>query len=426
MSSNSSIKRDGFTSEYGRFCTVRGRIQRQDGASLRSMFLPKLTPAGQRTLRDHRDFVRGQLQHYDVAFEEPQFTGNGTQLMKKALQAGKCDTVPPHILEMEMQMHRDWLDTCTIEQLSHDPQWIIEKHFGSARQPDRTITTTVLGVPFPWSSEYRVSLIQNAASKVAGLHHEIGQGPSTKTVFVGWDKAAGYAAKKKKELQAAKKERETERAKSHADYRRQARKVASPVGSYMIDCREIEEQWPDQAEDLYLDIDATGEPGVFKAEFDFGVLEGVMILCADKAILERYCSQGDEPSEDEYEWDEESLEEDVFEDEKPKVGSKRKAPAPQRGGGSKKSKNTPARTFLVKMRGRETGEGEIMDVSKNGTITFKDGQFASFMGKADMALVGTGVVFTARKVSDTSSSQGAEWADYSGRQHERERVSRWH
>ncbi|KAI9042127.1 uncharacterized protein KD926_006046 [Aspergillus affinis] len=432
MSFPPDVKRDGFISACGRFYTERGRIERVNGDSLRGMFLPKLSSSAQRSLRDHSDFVRGQLQHYGVAFDERQFSGNGTLLMKKVLQDGRCDTVPPHILDLEKQMYREWLDDFTPEGLSGHPEWVIDKYFGSEAQPDRTITTSVVGIPFPWSSSYRVSQMQEAADRVTGLHHETGKGSGTKTVYMGWNEAAvqkaakGHAAKEKAEIEAADREREKERAKLHADYCRQARKGTSPVGSYIVDCEMIEGGWPDVTEDLGLNIHATGEPGIFKAEFDFGVLEGVMIIGVDKAGLERYCAQEDESSEYEDGWDEESSEDDVGQGERSKAGSKRKTTAPKRGAGSKKSKNTPARKYFLKMRGRETGEGEIMDISDKGTVTFKDGKFTSFVGEADMSIVGQGVTFTARKVSDTPGSDGREWADYSDRQYERERVGRWH
>lgn len=58
------IRRDGFVSAFGRFMAVPGRMDRIEGSQLRSMFLPKLSPAGQKALRDNPDFVRSQLKHY--------------------------------------------------------------------------------------------------------------------------------------------------------------------------------------------------------------------------------------------------------------------------------------------------------------------------------------------------------------------------
>jgi hypothetical protein len=123
------IRRDGFCSGFGRFMAEPGRLDRIEGSHLRNMFLPKMSREGQKALRDNRHFVRGQLKHYGVQFEEREFSGNGTALMKKALQAGKCDRVPSHILELQEQMHVEWLNDCTLAQLSSHPEWIMDKVF---------------------------------------------------------------------------------------------------------------------------------------------------------------------------------------------------------------------------------------------------------------------------------------------------------
>ncbi|KAJ5721961.1 uncharacterized protein N7483_009895 [Penicillium malachiteum] len=115
------VSRDGFTSSYGRFLTERDRAERVDSATLRSMFLPKLTRLGQKALDDQRNFVRNQLQHYGVKFEERLFFGRGTPLMKQVLQDGRCDTVPPHILKLEEELHLERLNTQTLESLDRQP-----------------------------------------------------------------------------------------------------------------------------------------------------------------------------------------------------------------------------------------------------------------------------------------------------------------
>jgi hypothetical protein len=129
-----------------------------------------------------------------------------------------------------------------------------------------------------------------AASRIAGLHHKKAFGPQTQTIFMGWDATAveeaakGHAAEETKRLQDEENERQSEREKMHTDYlntltqpkgRAKALKHLTPVGSYIIDSEDIEQQYRDLADDLGLDIDHTDMPGVFKAEFDFGILEGV-------------------------------------------------------------------------------------------------------------------------------------------------------
>ena len=82
------VVRDGFTCEYGRFY-AKGRVERVDSSCLKAMFLPQLTPEAKTLLRANMNFVRGQLQHYGVDYDDKDISGNGTLLLKKMLLAGK-------------------------------------------------------------------------------------------------------------------------------------------------------------------------------------------------------------------------------------------------------------------------------------------------------------------------------------------------
>ncbi|GKZ26052.1 hypothetical protein AbraIFM66951_005078 [Aspergillus brasiliensis] len=430
MSYGNAVPRDGFTSSFGRFCTARGSNERVDGLSLRSMFLPKLSREGQKMLRDRTDFVLSQLQHYGVLLEESQISGNGTLLMKKVLQGGKCDAVPAHILALEKQLHLEWLDTCDVEALSSNPDWVIEKYFIRAgeQDSDHTRTNTVVRVPFPRSSEYRSGRLREAADQVAGLHHETGVGPETQTIFLGWDAAAvrkaakAHANKETSDIQAREQEREDERAQMHADYlgalKRMkgaaARKARSPVGSYIVDCEEIEYQWPSLANDMTLDIQDAEQNGTFHATFNLGVVTGVMII-----------SEGDMTDSEE---EGDCGVEDEDDDERPATRAKRKPIAPTRGKPSKKAKagKNQSYTYQLKLRCRETGEGQIFPDPEYGTIRFEDGKFAVFAAEAEFPCVGSGITFTARKVSEISCPSGEEWEEFSEEAYEYARVRRWH
>lgn len=89
---------------------------------------------GRRQLDDDyfNNFVRGQLKHYGVQFDERNFSGKGAILMKKVLQAGKRDKVPDHIAELRDQMHTEWLNKCTPEELSNYPEFAMERYFLSS------------------------------------------------------------------------------------------------------------------------------------------------------------------------------------------------------------------------------------------------------------------------------------------------------
>jgi hypothetical protein len=101
--------RDGFSCSDGRFSAQPGSVERVEGSSLLSMFLPKLAPEGRKKLNevssDH--FVRGQLKHYGLQFDESEMPGNGSVLMKEVLQAGECDKVPDHITQLRKQLHAE-------------------------------------------------------------------------------------------------------------------------------------------------------------------------------------------------------------------------------------------------------------------------------------------------------------------------------
>jgi hypothetical protein len=86
---------------------------------------------------------------------------------------------------MREQMHAEWLKKLTPEQLSNSPEWITEKYFLSSGKPDRTKTTTVVGIPLGRYSSYGAGQVREAASNVAGLHQETSLGPKTQTVFMG-------------------------------------------------------------------------------------------------------------------------------------------------------------------------------------------------------------------------------------------------
>jgi hypothetical protein len=168
-----------------------------------------------------------------------------------------------------------------------------------------------------------------------------------------------------------------------------------------------------------------------------------MIISAEKNALEQYCSQLDREAESDGhedeggDWSEEEhedrekieVEDKVENDRKPTIGSKRRAEALKgHGPPPKKSKARAAqpRTYLLKLKCRETGEGVIQSMEQRGTIKFRDGKLASFIGEANLPCVGKGVPFTARKTSDTPASPGDSWADYSETAYEYARVRRWH
>ncbi|OJJ70404.1 hypothetical protein ASPBRDRAFT_31298 [Aspergillus brasiliensis CBS 101740] len=419
-----AITRDGFTSSFGRFRTTRGDNERVEPLSLRSMFVPKLSREGQKMLRDRTDFVLSQLQHYGVPFKESQISGTGERLMRKIIQKGKCDAVPAHILALEEQLHQKWLSKCDMEALSYHPDWVMQKYFVPAHEQNSSHkrTTTVIGVFLPRFVEDRSGPMREAAYKVEGLHHQTVMGSEKRAIFLGWDGAAvmraanQYANVEVRNDIPWEQMREIERAEMHAEYLdklkrmkgAEAQKAKSPVGSYIVDCEEIENQWSDLADDMTLDIHDTEQKGTFHATFDFGVVAGVMII-SEGDMMESE-EEGDCGVEDDDDYG------------RPGIKNKRKPIASKRGRPSKKAKAGKAQTctYRLKHRCRKYSEGEIFSHPEHGTMRFEDGNFATLTAKVGFPCVGPSVTFTARKVCDYPELSDEKWDDYSEEAYEYE------
>jgi len=381
------------------------------------------------------DFVRGQLKHYGVPFEESDIEGRkAIFFLRKALQDGRCDEVPDHISQLGHQLHLEWLDTLSPSRLAANAEWVMQRYFPSSDQPNNKKTTTVVEIPFQYSYYVGAHRLREAAGKRAGLHHETGKGPKTHPIFLGWDEAAVSKAAKDhvenetKTMLAAELARVTERNGRHADYLRKLQEKTaatngsttySPVGSYIVDCKEIETQWPDDAGNLTMDIQPTQEPGIFEARFDFGMLVGVMRIGESAQAVKQYCAgrrvpnghyhRGCDCNDDEDDDDEDA-------DETPTTSSKRKAKDPAAGQGRppKKAKADPAQPLLyhLLLRCQETGEGDMTGSTLPGSFQFDDGKMTSFSGKADLEWVGDDIDFSARKTSDTPCPGDSVWEDF--------------
>lgn len=189
----------------------------------------------------------------------------------------------------------------------------------------------------------------------------------------------------------------------------------------MVDCPKIESNWPDKATEMTLAIATTSIPGLYQANFDFGILEGVMMISADESLLGMFSDS------DNHNYGEDNLNDDLPTGSKRKAGkSGGRAPkAAKTAAANIKSSTTKPTTFFLRSRSRETGEGEIDPTSSKGTLAFKP-NYAVINGTADLQCVGSNVPFTARKVSRVLLKSQEGWEDFSWAVYEHERVSRWY
>ncbi|OTB05704.1 hypothetical protein M426DRAFT_72762 [Hypoxylon sp. CI-4A] len=428
------ICRDGFQFAYDRFLALPGQVDRVETSALDDMFLPKLTPAATRALRNNFHFVEGQLKHYGVEYNDDELTGNGTNLLKKMLMAGKLDKVPDKIEKLKAELSEEWHNQLTIEELVDiNPGWLLKKYFlGLSGNPDRSKTTDVLVLPLPPRSTYRAGKVIGLLKDVKDLHHD----RKGDALYVCWDPvklrdaAEGHFERLQQQQQKEQEARDQERQAAHSDYLRRTQSSngegsCSPVGSYIVDCTAIEENWPGEAENMTLEIHATDEQGVFEAQYDFGMIEGMMILCASKSTLDEYCDQldrEDAPSDDELSEDDSQSEEDrrILSSKRPAERNRGRLPKK-----AKEQNDDESKTFFVQLKARENGEGEISPIADKGTLKFKDFRFASFAAKVDINFVSRDVSFSALKVSDTPQYGRDSWSAYSEVAHERACRARW-
>ncbi|KAK6208471.1 hypothetical protein LQW54_006817 [Pestalotiopsis sp. IQ-011] len=353
------------------------------------MFLPKVTPEATKRLRYNSGcFVRAQSKHFGVEFDESEISDDGHLLMQKVLEEGKCDKVPCDIAELLEELLEEWLEKLTPEELS-PPRWDHEE---------------ILFVQW-----YTVS------------HQNDHSCRKIQTIFMGWNQADVDKAKRLGEDNQA---WAAERVKMHTDYldtlEEEDSRQRSPLGSYMIDCDDIEGTRPADTGSLTLDIHRTKSPEVFRANFDFGIREGVMIMSVRATALVDYETRADHEA-DSKDWEEDrddsgDGEDEVDYDKGRATGTKRKADATRsRGRPPKKVKPVPAERpfYMMKSRCRELPAGAIYHEPELGCIIFDNESLASFTARATLPGVGGWLKFTGRKVSDLSTSTGLQWKDYS-------------
>lgn len=330
------------------------------------------------------------------------------------------DKLPKRIKTLEAELRDRWLNALSPDELSGQPDWVMDKYFlNPSGKPDRAKTTDVIEIPFPESSSYRVGQLKEAAIRV-GVHHATAYGPSTQVVLLGWDQSAVQKAAKQYAIDAKAKHedeidrREAARVAKHDQYRARTKKGdATIVGKYIIDCEGISGNW-DGCDNLTMSIKATKTPGLYQADFDFGMLEGVMMMSDNESALGVF---GCYDSSDE--------------DQGPTmVGFKRKSGSNHGTTTKKIAKATnstaggKSKTFFLRMRSAETGEGEINPDPTEGSITVSD-DYASFTGSAEMPIVGCNIPFTGRKISDVPEKSRKRWDDYSHAAYEYASSARW-
>ncbi|KAF4973833.1 hypothetical protein FZEAL_9212 [Fusarium zealandicum] len=432
-----------------------------------------------------KPFFAGQLKHYGIKFPSSATTFTLEGLLRDSIQQGKCDQVPDSVNALKESMKREleplhqqylidakaWslkqkqkadaaFAKCTTpgERASYNLNRFFDYYFLTNGEPDRGKTPEPLAL-HGYSHTHH---IHNMAERIPGLETKSGGSRNNRVVCIGWNRPAvwGLAHKvdaqdraeqdKKREAEWEKKMQVHQRyvsATSEGDPSQRRDKKATKRkdaqtfdlgrcrGSYIIKCNAVSEGWsPDIVGELTMDIGLI-KHGVLVADYHFGIIQGTMLLSQSEEQLDIVAGTGDESDEDDSDDSVGYDEDDSDSEEKPKhkrsltqaaVASKEvdKSSGPA----AKRRKMTPSvsRRVFYRLRGRETGEGEILHEPESGHLDFSNDSCTVFAGLAYyFPYIAKNVEFHGYKVSGLPKRRAKDWSGFSGAAYEYARKSRW-
>lgn len=443
------IQRDGFQFS-GLFLCYEG-VELMSGSDLRERFLPKITRGGQALLRRSSGFVKAQLRMYDIAYDDKEFTGQGTRLLQKVLQDGKCDRLPDHIATLREEMYIEWLKQLPHDVLSRSPEHIKDVYFRTAGKTDRSKCPNGVVIKFGRKLFEDAEKVAAIADEIDGLHQVTVEGYYGHRVFLGWDAEATEQAAKEHMAQEAEqvKAKDIEH-ESNEDYRHsmeyfnyledrkemEGPEKYSPIGTYQLDCREFTEIYYSRVRTMSI---SDASDGILEASFNLGAVRGIMMLGRDAKALDKYIEEleheGNDPDEDEEADGDESNEEDdankdVSDDGMPKKRKAAPSSSQSRDHPSKKAKNTATDDlkYEIRIRGLDKrlpwSPTLLSAEAVTGSITFADNDKIKFTGVANFKFSPNDVHFTGRRISDDVDLGIDVWDDYSRSKYEAEQASK--
>ncbi|KAL2678533.1 hypothetical protein Neosp_009281 [[Neocosmospora] mangrovei] len=106
---------NGFVLSAGSFKVNVGNVVRVSGPRLQALFNPtslRLKHEQERAAQaaevlSNEEFVAGQLKHYGIKFPRTGKLGAIRDILRRAVEQGKCDRVPPSVRQIEEAMRRD-------------------------------------------------------------------------------------------------------------------------------------------------------------------------------------------------------------------------------------------------------------------------------------------------------------------------------
>jgi len=436
-----------------------------------------------------KSFFTAQLRYYGIKFPSNATRYDLEKLLKESLLADKvtkqqsqnsgsiltmgmpyckantrlqCENVPAQVLELERSMradyepiHRAWEEAAAswdAEQLAKkDAAWarcstpgeraeldlerFINHYFLTDGQPDPSKTEEPLAL---YGFQGR-SQLHSKSGKIHGLETCSGGDGDTRTICVGWNRSAVWnlarqvGAESTLQETAKREARWDDSMKHHRALVKETGKTGPEVnpksmipamlqksrGSYIVRCDYIAEQWPHK-EPLTLDIAPGPRHNVMQGAMNFSIYEGTMLLAVSETVLDDFVQEpGDSDDDDEAEADEG--------DSSRKRLPHRPTPTEKSARPSKKAKaEVPPRRVFVRVRGRETGEGEIQFEAQAGHLDFVDDTYTAFRGVVDLSAIGDGLSIEGFKVQARPKRRAEAWGNFSEAAWDHASTRRWH
>ncbi|KAH8699091.1 hypothetical protein BGW36DRAFT_377269 [Talaromyces proteolyticus] len=290
-----------------------------------------------------------------------------------------------------------------------------------------------------------ISKLEMAVASIPGLNLCMVEGIfNLKYTVIGWDlgkiklrvreiaeKKTRYKAEKAAEELAEKEKRWQEILQPHQEYKNSHRALPGPLalghlaGSYVVRCEPLEGYY-DEGAIITLNIMQPSSIHGTTAVFDFGMIEGTMLLALSHDALEPLRLEMDVDS-DEEELDRESDSDDYTGNRKRKKKESNNTNQIQI---KRRLGETPVPNRLYfQWAGRETGNGEIQtdpDNKHTGYLDFNEGKTSArgeFLYPA--FFLNEKVKLEIYKVADQPSGTPARWSSFSEKQWDYECDARW-
>ncbi|OAX82595.1 hypothetical protein ACJ72_03059 [Emergomyces africanus] len=192
------------------------------------------------------------------------------------------------------------------------------------------------------------------------------------------------------------------------------------IGIYSLECKVVEDNWPDDAEEMELTITRTSEsPLGLIGGFNLGIIEGTMLFAANKPTLDKFRTVMSNSSGIA------ATQHDEIEAEASGASDENAGDIPA----AAKSAIVEDRRVYFSWRGKSTKEGEIYteegSSSQDGYIEFTSNEAITFNGVAGFPALGESCQFKGTKIDNDAADAPQPWTSFSSKAAEQLATKMW-